>query len=636
MADRKVKTEFEADTSKFTGPAAAMAQQAQGLGSALMGLPSIAAAAFGALSGVGLAAAAKGIANIHAEFEDTKIAMGGFISALGLASNFTEGLQAAADAQQAITLAAAKLPGEAEDYIAVFKAGLPEVQGAIGGTLKDMYKFTNQLTAVTSTLGIESSQVARDVKLMLRDGAGAAGGHVKTFTQLLPFMKKLEGQTNLDSKAFNAMSQQARGALLQQVLTGGALNDMVTAAGNTWSAQIGSLTSNTKQLVRLGTGPLFDGMKDGLAYVNGLLYDSEGEMTDLSKTITAAAQLASGGLVDGFKAAFSWAGKMSETVVSMMEEMSHNEGINNIVNGAKGLLNGPSGMGAAAAGGAALAGAGPAALVIAPLVTAFSQPGFADKVFAPIVETFDLLSTLIQPIIGAFNAFNTVGTSLIMEVLPPLLNLFTSILDPLTSFAAGIIGVATYILNTAQPYLTLLFKSVGELASSLGDYLEPVLRIVGGVLIWLTDQIAKFLMPTINGMIDAIQKLIHYLAEAISWLGKKIGMAADAWFPKTNPNDHGPGATGGFLDNFMKSLQAQKDKNAAAEAAKAAATRQTAATATRSGGVTQNFPNARFDISQKFAEGFDPDRVAVAFAQDVGKLGEQKLQSGFEPAFGVH
>jgi len=45
----------------------------------------------------------------------------------------------------------------------------------------------------------------------------------------------------------------------------------------------------------------------------------------------------------------------------------------------------------------------------------------------------------------------------------------------------------------------------------------------------------------------------------------------------------------------------------------------------------QNFINPRFDITQKFAEGYDPDRVSVAFQNDLSMLGERQRQSGFVP-----
>lgn len=44
---------------------------------------------------------------------------------------------------------------------------------------------------------------------------------------------------------------------------------------------------------------------------------------------------------------------------------------------------------------------------------------------------------------------------------------------------------------------------------------------------------------------------------------------------------------------------------------------------------TFDFRNSRFDIKQQFAEGFDPDRIAVAFAQDLARVGEQKTQSAY-------
>mgnify|MGYP000866036801 CR=1 FL=1 len=49
--------------------------------------------------------------------------------------------------------------------------------------------------------------------------------------------------------------------------------------------------------------------------------------------------------------------------------------------------------------------------------------------------------------------------------------------------------------------------------------------------------------------------------------------------------------------------------------------------------VIQNFPGARFDITQKFEEGFDPDRILTAFTNDLAALGERNVQSGFAPAY---
>lgn len=49
--------------------------------------------------------------------------------------------------------------------------------------------------------------------------------------------------------------------------------------------------------------------------------------------------------------------------------------------------------------------------------------------------------------------------------------------------------------------------------------------------------------------------------------------------------------------------------------------------------VHNDFRGSRFDIQQNFAEGFDPERIAVAFSNDLSALGERRLQSGLAPAF---
>jgi hypothetical protein len=52
----------------------------------------------------------------------------------------------------------------------------------------------------------------------------------------------------------------------------------------------------------------------------------------------------------------------------------------------------------------------------------------------------------------------------------------------------------------------------------------------------------------------------------------------------------------------------------------------------RDKGTEIKFYNARFDIKQQFAEGFDPDRIAVAFANGIARMGEMKVYSQFSPA----
>jgi hypothetical protein len=48
-----------------------------------------------------------------------------------------------------------------------------------------------------------------------------------------------------------------------------------------------------------------------------------------------------------------------------------------------------------------------------------------------------------------------------------------------------------------------------------------------------------------------------------------------------------------------------------------------------------DFRGSHFEITQSFDKGFDPDRIAVAFANDLATVGERRMQSGFAPMFSV-
>jgi hypothetical protein len=49
--------------------------------------------------------------------------------------------------------------------------------------------------------------------------------------------------------------------------------------------------------------------------------------------------------------------------------------------------------------------------------------------------------------------------------------------------------------------------------------------------------------------------------------------------------------------------------------------------------TNNDFRFSRFDITQRFSEGFDPDRVATAFVNDLQAMAEAPMSSGFQPGF---
>lgn len=221
------------------------------------------------------------IAKIGSTFEQNRIAIAGFLSALNLSSDFNAGLTDAADIIKQITLDAAKLPGEAEEYIEVFKAALPFVQKAIpGGSLKDMTNFTNQITAIGKTLGVDAEQIGRDTALMLSP-KGRAGGHVRTFQQMLPFMRNIKGQADLTAESFNQMTAPQRFDLLQKAFE--TLQPMLSESATSFDAMWGAAKSAVIQITRLSTTPLFEGMKRSLNAFNALFFDANGKVTEFGQ-----------------------------------------------------------------------------------------------------------------------------------------------------------------------------------------------------------------------------------------------------------------------------------------------------------------------------------------------------------------
>lgn len=238
----------------------------------------------------------RGIAQIGDQFEQNRIQIAGFLSALGVSSDFNAGLLDADATIRSITTAAAKLPGEAEEYVAVFKAAVPFLAKALpGGSLSAMTDFTNQFTAIGKTLGVDADQIGRDLNLMIGP-TGRAGQHVKTFQQMVPFMRQVKGQANLTAQSFNAMTATKRVELLKAAFI--PLGPMLEASASSFDAMWGAFRSGLKQLTRLGTAGLFEAMKTGLDRINGLFFDTTGNLTAFGKSIVENAKMVSGWAIE--------------------------------------------------------------------------------------------------------------------------------------------------------------------------------------------------------------------------------------------------------------------------------------------------------------------------------------------------
>jgi hypothetical protein len=195
---------------------------------------------------------------------------------------------------------AAKLPGEAEDYIEVFRAGLPALVDAMpGARVEDIAAFTNRLTAIgTSVLQVDAAQLGRDLQLMVGP-IGRAGAQVRTFAQLLGFLRKLPGQANLTAEAFNRLSQPQRLKMLQDVLGNKNLSDALDHSADSFDAMWGAAVSGAKQFVREASKGAFKQMKVALQEITSLFIDDKGNLTKFGQ-----------GIADTGKMVLGWIGQI--------------------------------------------------------------------------------------------------------------------------------------------------------------------------------------------------------------------------------------------------------------------------------------------------------------------------------------
>jgi hypothetical protein len=252
--------------------------------------------------------AIKEIADIGSTFEQNQNQIAGFLSGLGQSSDFNAGLEDAQGVIQQITKDAAKLPGEAQEYIEVFKAGYPFVQQAMpGGSLHQITDFTNQLTAIGKSFSLDSGLIAREFDHMLSPGRGMASLRLPLFRQLLNFMPKMQNGARVTAESFNAMSAPQRLALLQATFA--KLQPMLEKSATSFDAMWGAAVSAIKQITRLATVPLFKAMKKGLDALNATFFDADNNLTDFGKGFVSTAKTIIGwiGQILGMGGAFvSW------------------------------------------------------------------------------------------------------------------------------------------------------------------------------------------------------------------------------------------------------------------------------------------------------------------------------------------
>lgn len=596
-------------------------------------------AAAGVLGGLML----QQIIQVGDEFERTGIKMAGFLQAMHLAPSYAAGVIVASDVMRKIRRDAAALPGEAEDYARVFTTALPEVSQTIGGSIDNMMAFTNQVTAVGTMFGIDSFQLAHDLQRMLYAGRGSAGFHVRLFNELMPFMRNVAGYANLNTKSFNAMSQAARGSLMQKAL--GQLNDMIGASKDSFDAMRGAASEAIKSIMRFGGMAVFNSIKVIMKGFASAILDADGNLTEFGKIFVRLGESINKfvgpailWMTDKFNA-FTDNGnastqEMIDKVVVLKDKMLDlAKSVAKVVvemqlmtaAGSFALAGGLTG------GSSKLAGVKGVrdAKALSPLQTLgiAMVPSVVPTYAGPATSAAELAASTAAEAEAVGSAAAIAGITALGLVLAPIAAVVFTLTDNFSAMLPILGGFGALMMALLQP--------IGALFVNVWHVLKPIMLIMGlGVLVGLAAG-----LTILVGIFTTIADIINYVAEP---LGNLFDMIYDKlkalifWYDQANPAAKKVTSNlwRGTGYDMLAHRGATHSMLVSAGFASVLADSSTVPSAEPPPGrpgrvVHQDFRNSRFTVDQKFAEGFDPDRVAIAFANDLAKIGDQRTTSQF-------
>jgi hypothetical protein len=600
----------------------------------------------------------KNLIAVSSAFEQNQVALAGTMQALGFASDYEGGLKAADAALTDIIAKAAVLPGEAEQYIEVFRAGLPQMQYAIGNNTAAITEFSNRFSAVAIMMGVNEKQAGRDLQKILAVGAGRAGAATRSFSLLLPFMRKIQGQAQLTAQSFNRMSEAKRFEILNKALL--MQGDALKASANTWDAMAGGFTSAMKMLVRLGGAELFDGIKASLGFVNGLLVDENGKLQAVGQTIVDVGKAISSAIGGALRDAFGMAAKMHERFQAIARTVAgshfrnalkyaHDRTVGvggDIVQHHLGTAAGMGG-GAAAAAGTAVAGASVVAAVAAvaapevvagvaaaflPLIVIAGLVGMALVEFstrtsavietgASLARTFGNAMTVVDPLLNYFGALQAILGDVAEVLIPFFATSLEELSVPIFAVAGYLFDLAGTVLSAVRPALLEMWQAIVQAGNEITSALIPIMQLFGADMTNTASVLSSVLTVAVIGAAGAIKTFASAVAAVLNFLRKFIPNIPAIALGGMGADEGGGGGTASGMATYNAMNLPSAGPVGGAKAKGAPGGR---------GGTTQDFRYSRFEITQKYAEGYDPDRILLAFTNDLQRVGESKLQSGYE------
>jgi hypothetical protein len=628
--------------------------------------------------GGGAMAAMHSIARMGDAAHEAKQKFAGTLQAFGMSKDFNAGMARSADVISQIRKETTFLPGPTADYVAAVQQMLPTIKGAVGGTLQSMTKLSTDSLAAFNAMGVGAGEATSAMRRALMPDKGMLSARAAGGMQLIMMMKQLKGHADITFDKFNDMSAPERTKLLMQALE--KMSPTVKAMRDDFGGAEAAVTKTIKSMTKTATAPIFEAQEKVMIRLRDALVDSNGELTPLAKRIqdvgtVIATKVAHG--IERFADLMGYVTNHWDVILAKAKKFSALIGGIYVMSKATPVLGA---LGIVGKGGALTGKTGGLAAAL-PTIPGLLGKGINKILGAAAIPALGAMPTYGAAIgasgagtaaIGAGGAAATGGAaggaaagagaiSSITAALGPLAvvaiafvgaigtvqdqwNTFTAVFASMGSMLSGTFDdlVAAAVLfgegfmNIAKPIMSFLgIALIPIFEGLLGVFriLAPVLKILMGIFSYIATQIYDYLKPAFDEIYEGIRLWVKEFDDAVNQIVKWLNML---------------GAQIAAANNKVKAPQVVKQFNMIADAQKNASEAGNVGTwgttpevfkptppGTGGGKMTQDFRYSRFTIEQKFAEGFDPDRIAVAFAKDVGRIGAQKLQSAFEPSFAV-
>ena len=640
MSHEEVVTEFNVGGSEaYQHALESIAQTAEHTGHVLHGLLERITPLEMALGALGAGFSAEALLHVNEQFEDTSTRMAATLASLQIAPDFVSGLTAASGVIDEINKAAAALPGEAEDYVAVFTQTLPMVGAAIGGTLKDATRFTDQYVAVMSSLMVPVEDQAMTLNAALAAGTGALHRQSSASRLLLQQMAAMPGQQNLTIAKFNQMTEAQRANLVQAALFSDANKAMLDYSADKWPAVIGAIKSSGHMMLRLSSVNLFESMTKALGSMNNAFMSADGHLTHFGQAIVGVGSAISahlGHAIEKMSERFEYFTEHSEEMLTKLQNSPAVKMLDSMfarvsaVGSAVASAIMPT-EGGIAGGSGANSTLGTAAIMLA---TAFSGPIGALLTFAVGIDNVVIIANEMG---GVLMQLLAVAGQLVLALVPVVeaaLTVAVVIAQALIPIVLGAIEAISAMIDNITPVL-IAFGALAAAAIALaiqqGMFDQAIITsalALDGFIAGITGANIEMAAMTLglSLAVAGIMWLVHWLNTA--------GYHAEHSEKRGLGPEEPHGLASGARASLLAKLKAQTDH--ASDNMLAKYNLKTKVPGERGGTkMTQDFRNSRFTIQQAFAEGFDPDRVAVAFAKDVGKMAATRLSSGLEPLFSI-